>query len=102
LSLSTGCFHCATSACEIGATLSFEDDNLPEDAILRALLTNAACGAESAGKSSKEVKHAKVVLDRKENVIMMLRTIDAHITWLSAALPLLPLERILIFFNACK
>lgn len=91
------------TAREIGATLSFEDDDLPEDAILRALLTNAARGVESAAKSLKEVKHrAKVVLDRKENVITMLRTIDARITWLNAALPPLPPERIPIFFDACK
>jgi hypothetical protein len=91
------------TAREIGATLSFEDDNLLEDAILQALLTNAACGVESAGKSLKEVKHhAKVMLDHKENVITMLRTINACITWLSAALPPLPPERILIFFGTYK
>ena len=92
-----------TSARKIGATLSFEDDTPPEDAILQTLLKNAVYGVESAGKSLEEVKHhAKDILDHKEKVITMLRMIDAHITWLGATLPPPTPEQTPIFFDACK
>lgn len=71
----------------IAATLDFEDGRNLMDDTLRTLLDTAAKAVDSGGKSLGLVRNqAKAVVDFKNEVLLVLRSIDARISQLGALL----------------
>lgn len=77
----------------ISECLSFNDGILPTDDTLRTLLATAAKNVEYAGKSLASIKNqTAAVLQHKEKVLTMLRSIDCRIIQLGSLLPPPPPE----------
>lgn len=77
-----------TEAQLIGKTLDFNVERLPPHETLRSLLENAALGVENAGRSLASVRNqTQVVLNHKNKVLQVLRTIDSRISQLGSLLP---------------
>jgi hypothetical protein len=90
-----------TEAREIGATLSFKENVLPDPASLRTLLGTASKGVESATKSLEDIKlQVKEVVDRKTEVMGLLRSVDSRISFLGRTLPPQPPDTTPVFFDA--
>lgn len=92
-----------TEARAIAATLDFEDGHHPTDDTLRTLLDTAAKAVDSGGKSLGLVRNqAKAVVDFKNEILLVLRSIDARISQLGALLLPASTERIPIVVETSK
>jgi hypothetical protein len=68
--------------------LAFQDDAMPESAVLQPLLDNAAKVVESAGRSLAMVKHRdKAVQEHRIKVMDITRNLDARISHIRSRLP---------------